>query len=417
MITNRTWKRPLLACIAGSISVLPLACYTDADDSPSDPTEATRSELTSQIKTLAARYEDPLLLDLSCQSEACTSCDAVAAPAGAAGARYCSSHGCAKKKAGWYFPGYTCASPDTACVEMTQRWIAMPATTTLVRSRCGSEVVVCAQGRMTTATVKDASTGSRAAGYFFEASYAVSAAMGLPPTTIPNAVIYTNPLDPQINLDPRCGACPPGQARCGGVCVDVQSNPAHCGTCGNACAPGTACQGGACACTGGTTSCGGACVDTSNDNSNCGACGVVCGAGKICTSGSCACTGGTTSCGGACVDTSNDNSNCGGCGVVCGSGKTCQSGACQCPSGTTLCGGVCRVDCCVAGDGASSWDPQAQSWGWGCSQSPQAQTCFSCQHDAVCIPPGMTSIICCPNGTYLSYSPNFTGDPLTLCPP
>ncbi len=376
MITNRTWKRPLLACIAGSISVLPLACYTDADDSPSDPTEATRSELTSQIKTLAARYEDPLLLDLSCQSEACTSCDAVAAPAGAAGARYCSSHGCAKKKAGWYFPGYTCASPDTACDEMTQRWIAMPATTTLVRSRCGSEVVVCAQGRMTTATVKDASTGSRAAGYFFEASYAVSAAMGLPPTTIPNAVIYTNPLDPQINLDPRCGACPPGQARCGGVCVDVQSNPAHCGTCGNACAPGTACQGGACAC-----------------------------------------TGGTTSCGGACVDTSNDNSNCGGCGVVCGSGKTCQSGACQCPSGTTLCGGVCRVDCCVAGDGASSWDPQAQSWGWGCSQSPQAQTCFSCQHDAVCIPPGMTSIICCPNGTYLSYSPNFTGDPLTLCPP
>ena len=376
MITNRTWKRPLLACIAGSISVLPLACYTDADDSPSDPTEATRSELTSQIKTLAARYEDPLLLDLSCQSEACTSCDAVAAPAGAAGARYCSSHGCAKKKAGWYFPGYTCASPDTACDEMTQRWIAMPATTTLVRSRCGSEVVVCAQGRMTTATVKDASTGSRAAGYFFEASYAVSAAMGLPPTTIPNAVIYTNPLDPQINLDPRCGACPPGQARCGGVCVDVQSNPAHCGTCGNACAPGTACQGGACAC-----------------------------------------ASGTTSCGGACVDTSNDNSNCGGCGVVCGSGKTCQSGACQCPSGTTLCGGVCRVDCCVAGDGASSWDPQAQSWGWGCSQSPQAQTCFSCQHDAVCIPPGMTSIICCPNGTYLSYSPNFTGDPLTLCPP
>ncbi|MCC6900020.1 MAG: hypothetical protein IT377_13660 [Polyangiaceae bacterium] len=445
------------AAILACCSLLPLACSSDGDGTPSDSTEATQSDLTTQIKSLAAKYEDVLRLDMSCQSEACTSCDAVAAPAGATGAKFCSSHGCSKKKAGWYYPSYSCASPDTACDEMTQRWLAMPATTTLVQSKCGAQFVVCAQGRQTTATVKDASAGSKSAGYFFEASYAVSAALGLPGTTIPNAVIYTNPADPQIALDPRCGACPPGQARCDGVCVDIHTNNAHCGACANACAAGMSCTNGSCACPAGTSNCGGSCVDTgssdtncgacgnvcpggsscqagqcscsggatlcsascvdtASDNANCGACGAACGADRVCVGGACACSAGLTQCGGACVDTSSDTANCGACGVECSSGKTCQGGACQCATGTSLCQGQCRTDCCQSGDGTASWDGQTQSWGWSCSQSPQPQGCFSCQHDAVCVRLGMSSIVCCPNGHYLSYDPNFTGDPLTLCP-
>jgi hypothetical protein len=35
---------------------------------------------------------------------------------------------------------------------------------------------------------------------------------------------------------------------CGGACVDVTSDPSHCGACGNACEPGATCAGGACTC-------------------------------------------------------------------------------------------------------------------------------------------------------------------------
>jgi hypothetical protein len=40
--------------------------------------------------------------------------------------------------------------------------------------------------------------------------------------------------------------CLPGHTRCNGVCVDPSVEPAHCGACGNACAAGTVCAGGAC---------------------------------------------------------------------------------------------------------------------------------------------------------------------------
>src|SRR5688572_4387359 len=32
------------------------------------------------------------------------------------------------------------------------------------------------------------------------------------------------------------GACPGGGTACDGVCVDLESHPEHCGSCGNACA-------------------------------------------------------------------------------------------------------------------------------------------------------------------------------------
>lgn len=41
-------------------------------------------------------------------------------------------------------------------------------------------------------------------------------------------------------------ACPAGQMLCAGACVDTNTNAAHCGTCGNACAAGTSCTTGRC---------------------------------------------------------------------------------------------------------------------------------------------------------------------------
>jgi hypothetical protein len=40
--------------------------------------------------------------------------------------------------------------------------------------------------------------------------------------------------------------CTPGQTICGAVCVDLQSDPAHCGSCSQACPPGALCKAGAC---------------------------------------------------------------------------------------------------------------------------------------------------------------------------
>ncbi|MCC7534712.1 MAG: hypothetical protein IT379_00785, partial [Deltaproteobacteria bacterium] len=55
--------------------------------------------------------------------------------------------------------------------------------------------------------------------------------------------------------------CPPSE-RCDGACTDVRSDARHCGACGNACAPGQACENGACVvnCTDPQTRCGDSCV-------------------------------------------------------------------------------------------------------------------------------------------------------------
>ncbi|MBI4702126.1 MAG: hypothetical protein HY744_13415 [Deltaproteobacteria bacterium] len=127
----------------------------------------------------------------------------------------------------------------------------------------------------------------------------------------------------------------------------MQTDPAHCGGCGKACAQGEVCSAGACAlqCFGGTTKCGNKCVDLATDLANCGGCGSPCGGGQICLAGKCSleCVGGTTKCGQKCVDTATDPAHCGGCGKPCAPGQVCSSGLCSldCVGGTTKCGQEC----------------------------------------------------------------------------
>ncbi len=167
-------------------------------------------------------------------------------------------------------------------------------------------------------------------------------------------------------------ACPTGQTRCGGQCVALAFDPAHCGACENACpvrANATAtCAAGVCAmsCTPGFRDCDGdssnGCeVDSNSNVMHCGTCGTVCptmGATAVCVMGRCRVT--TTTCqtgfgdcdrdeaNGCEVDTRGDRRHCGRCGNVCeppsGGSSTCTSGTCvdACPAGSVLDGRTCR---------------------------------------------------------------------------
>jgi hypothetical protein len=140
-----------------------------------------------------------------------------------------------------------------------------------------------------------------------------------------------------------CGA----STDCGGVCINTDTDPSNCGTCGNACDPGEACESGACAvsCSVGLTECAGACVDTDNDPENCGTCGTACEADEVCRVGSCAlvCPADFDVCDGACVDTASNPEHCGACGDSCAGGTVCSAGKCEttCGKGLDECSGAC----------------------------------------------------------------------------
>jgi len=150
--------------------------------------------------------------------------------------------------------------------------------------------------------------------------------------------------------------CRTDRTECDGACVDLLSDPMHCGACDVACPSGVACTGGECAgengCGEGATECVDGCADLSSDPAHCGGCDVACDPGEACQDGACvpACDPGRTDCSGACVDLSSDASNCGACGAPCGTTASCEGGTCvpidPCPEGD--CGRECapgRTDC------------------------------------------------------------------------
>jgi len=117
----------------------------------------------------------------------------------------------------------------------------------------------------------------------------------------------------------------------GGGCGDTKTDPANCGSCGNACKPGRVCVGGTCTCPSYQSLCGDVCIPTTADAKNCGGCGKTCPAGQACSAGECSstCLSGLTACAGACVDLSTDNDHCGVCGTKCATGTACVDGKCR----------------------------------------------------------------------------------------
>ena len=142
-------------------------------------------------------------------------------------------------------------------------------------------------------------------------------------------------------------SCAPGDTACGDACVDVSSDPRHCGGCGNACGEGEVCNLGRCeaGCPEGLIECGGGCWDITSSNRHCGSCGFSCRDGEACVGSRCTltCPPGQALCAGACHSTDTSPDHCGGCGIACGAGEVCADGTCvtSCPAGQTACDGGC----------------------------------------------------------------------------
>src|SRR5204863_1842215 len=98
------------------------------------------------------------------------------------------------------------------------------------------------------------------------------------------------------NASPTCGGgqcgfvCNTSLANCGGTCVDPNSDPNNCGTCGNQCDSGI-CSNGVCVAVrlGQTcTTCGNNCVDLQSNAAHCGSCSHACQPfNEVCLGGIC----------------------------------------------------------------------------------------------------------------------------------
>jgi hypothetical protein len=92
-------------------------------------------------------------------------------------------------------------------------------------------------------------------------------------------------------------SCAAAQTNCGAVgCVNLASDPKHCGSCGHSCKSGLKCVKGQCStdtgggsarCAAGDVNCSGKCVNPATDPKHCGSCGHVCKAGQKCVKGKC----------------------------------------------------------------------------------------------------------------------------------
>lgn len=159
----------------------------------------------------------------------------------------------------------------------------------------------------------------------------------------------------------------------GGCHVDCTSCDATCHrTCTNSCTgrpvtsfccgPGYSCQNGTCVCPVPKTACGGVCVDTSSDPANCGSCGNACAPGQTCQQGGCyptplecgACSPAPNSVQECCQQVSPDQIQCGiapcpaGCGTQpypwCGQSYPTVI-SCPCPTGQ-ICKSICQGELC-----------------------------------------------------------------------
>lgn len=154
----------------------------------------------------------------------------------------------------------------------------------------------------------------------------------------------------KLSCKPHFGDC--NQLFCGDGCeIDLLSDPANCGACGNACSAEQTCSGGVCMCEPGLTMCGpeiffegSSCVDLSRDPANCGSCGHQCpginseSGSPGCEGGVCTyvCTPGYANCNGRLVDgceanLMKDQKHCGDCATACNvaAGQPCISGECK----------------------------------------------------------------------------------------
>ncbi len=189
--------------------------------------------------------------------------------------------------------------------------------------------------------------------------------------------------EPRADGNVCTDACPGGFAVCSGSCVDTESDPLHCGTCGMACPkrPNATrtCMAGDCGfeCDPGFYDCDGdptnGCESQQTELDNCGGCGLACGFANgvaSCATGACqlvGCDAGWGDCDGdldnGCErDVRTSVAHCGGCGAACPSA---ENAAVACAMG------VCQVDC-LAGFASCDGAPDCET------SLADPATCGSC---------------------------------------
>lgn len=94
------------------------------------------------------------------------------------------------------------------------------------------------------------------------------------------------------------------------------------------CSGAEVCQAGQCICPP-ANQCGSECVDLATDPNHCGQCNKKCPAEEVCQAGSCVCPETSVICDGVCTDTQTNRLHCGGCGKECTWGQTCEGGKCK----------------------------------------------------------------------------------------
>lgn len=174
-------------------------------------------------------------------------------------------------------------------------------------------------------------------------------------------------------LPDNCGL---GETNCDGDCVDLDSDPAHCGACYTTCDPGEDCTGGDCrcgsetACAPGLTCCGGACVDTDTNPVHCGGCGAACddppaaaceGDTRVqypargeCSDGACDYPPSYQDCPGGCAGGVCQGDPCAG---RCEPDEICVAGDCYCDDSICQNDNTCAGDHCIcAGEGGTCPD-------------------------------------------------------------
>lgn len=149
--------------------------------------------------------------------------------------------------------------------------------------------------------------------------------------------------------------CPVGTTACPEGCVNLQTDPNHCGACGAVC-PSGSCNAGICAqnstgCSAGTVECGSlGCVAPADCvTGGCAAGEMDCGSGCVavvsCLPASGECPPGTLNCDNkGCIDPMTSKAHCGQCNYACnGDNLICADGVCSspCEGGLLPCGGTC----------------------------------------------------------------------------
>ncbi len=99
-------------------------------------------------------------------------------------------------------------------------------------------------------------------------------------------------------------------------------------SCTPACNPSEICVSGGCVCRLGFERCGDLCVDLDSDPAHCGQCDQVCN-NEVCSDGNCSGSCAYTMCGVMCAELHENPFNCGACGNACASNERCDDGECQ----------------------------------------------------------------------------------------